>query len=601
MVGSSTFQQPGDVVLRDARDQEHGSVSWPAGARVKDRMHRARRGAGATARAWVAVGLAAALASACRSTASDVEPQASEADSMHASAQTGEPDPAAAIGPVQEGSPPATQDPPPPQPAPEPEQEPEQEGQPEQDPEEEQEGAEPEPTAPIEEELQGGPVPIGQAPPVIRGRTPEGGAGAAVTEQGLIPDPAKKVNGWLALQYWGRFAGSENDHDLFGSMALDFGDPAVDRISGYLYGRVAWDIDDFDGDDPDPFHSLQDTHDQQLTGDVFEAYVDINRLESLELVRAGRQQVYDTPETAWFDGVRLETKHRGETKFQLGVYGGLPVHLYESSSSGDVIFGSWLEGRPWKGGRWRLDWMHIEDERMLDEAENDLFSLGLWQAVGQRTNLQALFTRLEGENRDLKLSGTWFDQGKDLVVRGTYYGLLETQRDLVIEFDPYFEVLREYHPFHQVGFTASKGLGTHLLAELGADIRALMDSGDESDFNHEFQRYHLTLAHRGAFGREGLTLSLTGDLWEDDDLETRSWGADVTDALRKDLSWSAGTYYALYKDDLLADEEREDVRTWYLKLRKRQGREIAYQVGYEFEDTEFEEFQTLRLGVTWHF
>jgi hypothetical protein len=57
----------------------------------------------------------------------------------------------------------------------------------------------------------------------------------------------------------------------------------------------------------------------------------------------------------------------------------------------------------------------------------------------------------------------------------------------------------------------------------------------------------------------------------------------------------------LYKDDLLNDDEREDVRTWYLKLRKRKSNDFGYQLAYEYEENEIDEFHTLRMGVTWHF
>ena len=46
-------------------------------------------------------------------------------------------------------------------------------------------------------------------------------------------------------------------------------------------------------------------------------------------------------------------------------------------------------------------------------------------------------------------------------------------------------------------------------------------------------------------------------------------------------------------------DERDDVRTYYLVLRWKQSRVSAFDFRYEFENSEYGDFHTLRLGATW--
>ena len=64
---------------------------------------------------------------------------------------------------------------------------------------------------------------------------------------------------------------------------------------------------------------------------------------------------------------------------------------------------------------------------------------------------------------------------------------------------------------------------------------------------------------------------------------------------------SLGSYYSLFKYDLFSIEERDDVRTYYLALRWKRSSASAFDLRYEYEDSEFGDFQTLRLGARWSF
>lgn len=101
-------------------------------------------------------------------------------------------------------------------------------------------------------------------------------------------------------------------------------------------------------------------------------------------------------------------------------------------------------------------------------------------------------------------------------------------------------------------------------------------------------------------GTAGLRRSGTIDFWDSDSQMVRSWGADATYQFSKS-SASIGTYYSLYKFDLFTNSERDHVRTYYMKLRHKFNDSVTLEGDYELEDNDYDQYQRLRLGVTWNF
>ena len=101
--------------------------------------------------------------------------------------------------------------------------------------------------------------------------------------------------------------------------------------------------------------------------------------------------------------------------------------------------------------------------------------------------------------------------------------------------------------------------------------------------------------------RSAVTLSLTADRWDDDQRDTSSLGADLAYASEEHWKAAVGTYYSLYKYDFLEFDERDDVRTYYVRASRELSARLALDVQYELEDDDLDTFQTLRLGVLWRF
>lgn len=412
-------------------------------------------------------------------------------------------------------------------------------------------------------------------------------------------EPRAWLRGQLSTRYWLRWTGQDTDQDLYGTLQLDLGDPEQDRVSGYFLGRAAWDMDGV-GPETSPFYSSADTWEDSVTGYVYEAYADLNRVDGFAVLRAGRMSIYETPEVAFFDGARAETAEFGSARWQFGAYGGVSTHLYESSADGDWTAGGYAQVRPWDRGRLRFDYMHLEDEARLGH-ENDLLGFGWWQRIGEHVAFDTQYTRIEDRDRDVRAHLQANLPEETFTANVGWYQLLTTQRDLVLELDPFYDALRDYYPFWQLTTMATKGLLDDVDLTLGFDLRRVEDDADIGEFNRDYERYY------GTFGFDNLLvdalrLSVTADVWSSDGQDVQSWGLDLTKRFgAKDWLLSVGTYYALYKYDLFLNRESDDVRTYYGRVRHRIDDSWGVNFAYEYEDNDFDGFHFLRLEASWRF
>jgi len=187
----------------------------------------------------------------------------------------------------------------------------------------------------------------------------------------------------------------------------------------------------------------------------------------------------------------------------------------------------------------------------------------------------------------------------DLTFRASYYELLEAQGHLALELDPLFSSLLELFPYSHLSLLASKGVEEWLLVEAGADVRTVSDDDDVGEFNRDFDRYYVS-ATLFDLGEGDFDLTLTADVYDSERTDAETWGADLSKDLNARTEAAVGSYYSLYKYDLFLDEERDDIRTYYVRLDYEQTRNLSFDVDYEFEDGD-EDYQTLKVGLSWRF
>jgi hypothetical protein len=408
------------------------------------------------------------------------------------------------------------------------------------------------------------------------------------------------IHGILTSSYRGRWTSGDHDHDLFETLSLDLGDPARNPWTGHVMTRVDADLDGKHPGEPSIFHDLDDTYDGAIVPRLYDAWMERSDVGSLERVRLGRQTLWDTPVFAWFDGASAETKELGTGRFKIGAYGGVPVHLYESSRSGDLMGGAYAETLPWTGGRARLDAMHVEDEGTLGAHANDLWHLGVSQKVGQELRVDGGYTRLEEADRDVSASMTWCDPDADFTARASYFELLTTQKDLVPELDPYYATLFELFPYRQASALLSKGLGKDLRIQAGVDIRRVAEDGDIGQFNRDFERTFGTVIVQNVLPAK-TTASVTGEVWNSSGSDIRTFGLDLSEPFGEKVDASAGTVYSLYKVDQLTGEEQDHVRTYYARVRWRATPSLAWDLRYDLESLDPDPIQSLRVGLAWRF
>jgi len=441
-----------------------------------------------------------------------------------------------------------------------------------------------------------------EAPASVDGAAVDGAAGGdAVDADAPAPaaDDELEIHGSLITRARRRTGNGDRDFDLHTLLSASVGNSEKDAFSGALIGRMSRDLDGDQGAD-NSFYSLNDTYSSGWHGRLYEAYVDANQIEGLDVLRVGRQSLYDTPEFLRFDGALAVTEET-DAGLQGGAYFGQTYHSYESSGDGDNVGGGFVQLRPWEGGRVRLDYMRLEDELVAGEELDHLLALRVWQLVAQNLRLRAGYSRLEGASRDAELAATWTDPDSELTVLASYKEQLSRQNQLTTEFDNFTNALLSYAPFSHSRLLISKGLGEHWLVEGGAEVRKLEDSADEGAFNHDFARYHLTGVARGVVA-DDIDVSLTSERWDADQGDSYdTWGADVTQQTSEDLRTSVGVSYARWKNDFLLGEERENARTWYARLRYAADEQITWSLGYDYEDNEISDFHTLTARMAWRF
>lgn len=416
------------------------------------------------------------------------------------------------------------------------------------------------------------------------------------------------IDGMVSNRYRLRTSPGESDQDLYQNFHLRLGNPEQNRVSAAFLGRLSEDIDG-SRDSPgfSTFDNITDTYDSNVIGRFYLGYVDLRRFEwldavGLDRVRVGRQTYDETADTLFFDGGRLDTRAFEDlANLRLTAYGGLPVHYFESSPAGDAVAGAGLELAPFRGTRARLDWTYLEDRRSRENvhAQNHLLSAALWQSVGDRVHLHGRYNLLDGDTRDYFVRASYREEAIDALFQASFRHAVKTLRDLSVELDPFFSLLREYRPFWQVDVKASKGIGRHLAIDGGIALRELAHEEDEGTFNHEFVRYYLVPSTRD-WPFPGTSISLTGELWESDD-DFFTFGGEIRQTVLKALILTAGSYYSLYKFDILAEREKTHVRTFFGRIDYRLTSDLKLHAQYEYEKDDITTYNIVEAGFTYSF
>ncbi|MCI0341464.1 MAG: hypothetical protein L0216_10020 [Planctomycetales bacterium] len=448
----------------------------------------------------------------------------------------------------------------------------------------------------------------GQEPP------PEPAPAASSAPVAPAGSPLSDLLGWpaqgfLSLRYRARWNSDDSDQDAYALLGADLGDPVYDPVTVHLLARLSADLDgERDTEGHYAFDSLADTYSNPVNGKVYHAYLEAHRMAGVRTLRVGRQALRETPALATLDGILIATDDfLAPARLSAGLYGGLAARLTESSSEGDTLYGTFLEGRPLSGLRARLDWMHVSGGALPGTGREDLYAAAAWARPWPQLRLHARHTRLEGHARDLEADAALdlplaggAGGGWDLRVQASYRELFRVQVLAPLEYDLFVSTLGDLFPYREGRLLASQDLGRHLAVEAGYAIRRLVDEDDEGPFNREFARGHATGTVRD-WPLRGLSASATVESWESQGRRLWTAGGEIAGECPLGFRIALGTDYALWRYDLYGDRERDHVRTWYARVRLDPAKRLRVSAEYRYEDDDYDIVHTATMGATWRF
>ncbi|MEW6743650.1 MAG: hypothetical protein AB1486_12915 [Planctomycetota bacterium] len=421
--------------------------------------------------------------------------------------------------------------------------------------------------------------------------------GATATED-EAPLSFQDLSGYLQGRYRARATSDDDDQDAYLSILLNGGDPQRHKLTFSVMGSFSSDIDGRDS--PSDFDSIEDTYSSRAHGRLLRAYLDVNRIGFLERVRGGRQDLVAIPEVSLFDGLLAETLPTTGWKAKFRAFAGVPTHLYESSPSGDSLFGAGVEAEPTEELWAALHVARIRDELLYSTEANELVALEARQRLTEVLSVSGRMTAVEGNTRDLTARLSYADALNSWRGSLQYFALLRTQRTLVTGLDPYTAVMKEERPHQTVNLLLEKDIDSMWTLGGGLSMRELTDDDEESTFNHEWRRLFVTPSLRG-WPDQATDLSVTGELWEAEDQLYRTAGFAVGRDFSKDLRAELGSEYALFKFNEALGEEHEQVRTGYLRTRYDLRKDLRVDLDLELERDDQDTYRTLTLGLRWRF
>lgn len=413
----------------------------------------------------------------------------------------------------------------------------------------------------------------------------------------------------------------KTDIDMFEYLSLSLGDLKKDRVKWHFFGSLRTDLDGANVDsirkekfkrfifprtpverDPvasrNPFFSIDDSIEDGTVIRPYEFYADIAGESAIKKVRIGRQYIHEI-ENLHVDGIKVEFNDIKGVRF--GMFGGKPVHFFETSSEGDYLSGTFVEFKPLDGLRIKMDYSYVNDNNDDFGGNGDnFFNINIRQNIKGRWNIYADFSMLDEHGRDLELRSSWVFPENDFDISVAVFKQLNTLQDFTIEFDDYNAITGDYFPYTEYSLNIFKGINKNISIGTGFNIRELNEAKDEGLFNHEYRMYYATLSVND-LPFKGTSINISTDFYETDDNDTKSLSVNIKQEIGDKIRLSSGTHYSLFKYDNLSKSERDNVRTYFLNTKYHITKKWDLSLDYEFERTGNESFHTVESALKYSF
>lgn len=429
------------------------------------------------------------------------------------------------------------------------------------------------------------------------------------------------IDGYSTLRYRAQsLEGGTSDQDFYQYLSLSIGDLEKDKLSFYFYGTLHADIDDSSNSitkedinrlrffpspretnpfvSNNPFFSVDDSIQDGFFVRPYEFYADIKDVAIFKEIRVGRQYLNEV-ENLHFDGLKLSFEN--PNGIRAATFVGKPVHLFETSASGDFLIGWSIEYQPLKNSRVMLNYAYVNDHNDdLSDNDNNFVELRFRYHLKKWWNIFANYSMIDKTSRDAEIRSDWLFPELNLNVNLTIFKQLSVLEDYAIEFDYFNYILGDYFPYTEYSIRVYKGFLDNFGLAAGFNLRELNDKSNEGVFNHSFNHYYITLSSHD-FPFKGSTVSITNNFYNTDDNDTRSIGFNFRQKLNEKWRFSAGTNYSLFKYDVINRTERDNVRTVFLNTKYNITKKIEIELDYEFESFDQERFHTIETSLKYDF
>lgn len=454
--------------------------------------------------------------------------------------------------------------------------------------------------------------------------TPEAAAGEQPpAEKKTAPDrqaDAQQQRKWAIegyvyedLRY--RNAGGENDLDSYTHLFVD-----ASRREGRAYhfrfnGRLNWDLAGSQAPN-DLLRDFWDSYSGSAQFRLYEAYGDVP-VKSM-LFRIGRQFL---DEGSYFhvDGLRFDIDLSEKWKgVDVTLIGGIPVRLSGTSVDENWMIGAVLRARINQKTRMRLSYYHVSESTpgvnplVVDppnqpvsipagRLDDDLFGVSLWHHFQRTLRFFGRFTLLNGAANELQLRLRWFTQDGRWAVAADWYQLFERLNNVTNDLTPYVPMMGSYFPFWRVGARVTYRPDDVWVVQGGAAWRQLENSSNEGTFNHSYVNYFFTATRLDAW-KPGLdvTVTLNGyDSSEPQDFLALTTNVDYR--VNPKVKVSGGIDYSLYKYVWFSNSERENVWTYFVRVRWDLKEKVMLTGLVSVDDDRVATWTTVSVRVTWRF
>ena len=416
-------------------------------------------------------------------------------------------------------------------------------------------------------------------------------------EPASAPSWTDLFSGTWTLLGRSRFTAREADHDLWSTLSLRVGKENDAKISFHGLARLRADLD---GPERRDFAEAVDAFGSSRRVELEEAHLRWRpEVDEIEELRLGRQTLFETPRFASLDGLSLDTGERDGPLSRAGAYGGLAHRLYQSSERGDWLGGLFAESRI-ESWRVRGDWMHLEDDDLVFDDDEDLFRFQSWWRPRSEFDLHGSAGWRDGVFLEYSVEGDVHAPDGSFAGRLRWYEQVQTLRRAVDELDPFFVQTFEERPFRQVDLRLAHALGSFLFLDVHGRAREMRRERDEGVFNREFRNVGATLSTE-EIGEYALSPALFADWWTDSRTRMFALGGELDAELPQDVEAALGTDFALFRTDPLRGQERERSRRWWLRLRRNGPEGIRLECRYDLERDTRQTTHTLTASSTWRF